>query len=136
MESPHTALIVDDEDPIRYVLTLCLEGMGYECTDVSSGKAALEQLASHNFELVMLDVKMPGINGFEVMKRIRTSCPDTCVVMISALEQPEVAARTITSLGADAFVAKPWRINELRATIRRAVQQHGVSPSRHNGAPG
>ena len=124
MDLPKTALIVDDEDPIRYVLTLCLGKMGYECIDVNSGQAALEQLARQQFKLVMLDIKMPGISGFEVMKQIRASYPHTCVVMLSALGNPDVAAQAITSLGADAFISKPLRLDELRATVQRAVRQH------------
>ena len=123
MDLPQTALIVDDEKPIRYILAQCLNKMGYECIDVGSGQAALEQLARQKFQLVMLDVKMPGINGFEVMKRIRASYPDTCVVMLSALSDPDVAGQAITSLGADAFISKPLRLDELRTTIRRAVHQ-------------
>ena len=123
MDLPQTALIVDDEKPIRYILAQCLKKMGYGCVDVGSGQAALEQLAKQKFQLVMLDVKMPGINGFEVMKRIRAIYPDTCVVMLSALSDPDVAGQAITSLGADAFISKPLCLDELRTTIRRAVHQ-------------
>ena len=127
MDLPQTALIVDDEKPIRYILTQCLNKMGYGCVDVGSGQAALEQPARQKFQLVMLDVKMPGINGFEVMKRIRASYPDTCVVMLSALSDPDVAGQAITSLGADAFISKPLRLDELRTTIRRAVHQRNAA---------
>ncbi len=123
MDSPQTALIVDDEKPIRYILTQCVKKMGYGCVEAGSGQAALEQLARQKFQLVLLDVKMPGITGFDVMKRIRASYPDTCVVMLSALSNPDVAGRAITSLGADAFISKPLRLDELRTTIRRAVHQ-------------
>ena len=128
MELPGTALIVDDEEPIRYILTQRLEVMGYESVAVSSGQLALEQLARQQFELVILDVKMPGIGGFEVMKRIRESDANTCVVMVSALGHPDVAARAITSLGADAFIAKPFLLDELQVTIQRAVQQRAHLP--------
>ena len=127
MYSPPTALIVDDEKPIRYILAQCLKKMGYGCVDAGSGQAALEQLATQKFQLVMLDVKMPGINGFEVMKRIRASYPDTCVVMLSALGNPDVAAQAITSMGADAFISKPLRLDELRTTIRRAIHQRATA---------
>ena len=126
MELAQRALIVDDEYPIRYVLTLCLENMGYDCIDVGSGQDALEQLSKQQFQLVMLDVKMPGISGFEVMKIIRASYPETCVVMLSALGHPDVAARAITSLGADAFISKPWRIDELRGTIQQTLRRRTV----------
>jgi two-component system response regulator AtoC len=127
MKLPQTALIVDDEDTIRYILTLCLEEMGYKCVDVDSGQAALDRVASQEFQLAVLDVKMPGISGFEVMKGIRAAYADTCIVMISALKHPDIAARAITTLGADAFIAKPWRVGELRETIQRAVQRRAAA---------
>ena len=121
------ALVVDDEETIRYVLSQGLADLGYECVEVSSGQAALDQLAIRKFTLVMLDVKMPGIGGFEVMKIIRTSYSDTCVVMVSALEHPDIAARAITSAGADAFIPKPWTMEELKATVLRVVQERATS---------
>ncbi len=129
------ALVVDDEEIIRYVLSEDLEEIGYECVQASSGQSALEQLASQRFQVVMLDIRMPGVNGLEVLKTIRASYPDTCVIMISALANPDVADRAVRSMGADAFVSKPWHNEELQMIIGRAVQQRAAAagePKRAN----
>ncbi len=123
MDRPQMALIVDDEETIRYVLAQGLTDIGYECVDASGGQEALEQLASQKFQLAILDVKMPGISGLELMKMIRSSYPDTCVIMLSAVEHPDVAARTVISLGADAFISKPWTLDELRVTVQRTMHE-------------
>ena len=128
MDRPQMALIVDDEEIIRYVLAQGLADMGFDCVDVSGGQAALERLASQKFQLAILDVKMPGISGLELMKMIRSSYPDMCVIMLSALEHPDVAARTVISLGADAFISKPWTMDELRVTVQRAMQKRDTAP--------
>ena len=130
-ERSQRALVVDDEEIIRYVLIEDLEEIGYECVEASNGQSALEQLDSQKFQVVMLDIRMPGMSGLEVMKIIRASYPDTCVIMVSALANPDVADRAIRSMGADAFVSKPWVSEELQMTIERAVQQHATvgSPS-------
>lgn len=117
------ALVVDDEVAVRYVLSEELGDIGYECVEASDGQSALEQLADQEFQVVMLDMRMPGMSGLEVMKRIRTSYPDTCVIMVSAQGNPEVADREVRSMGADAFVPKPWYSEDLHATIERAVQR-------------
>lgn len=129
------ALVVDDEEIIRYVLSEDLEEMGYESVQASDGYAALAQLASQSFQVVMLDMRMPGMSGLEVLKIIRASYPDTCVIMISALGNPDVADRAIRSMGADAFVSKPWNNEELQMVIKRAVEQRAGQQHAAVGSP-
>ena len=129
------ALVVDDEEIIRYVLSEDLREMGYECAEASCGEDALEQVANQKFELVVLDVRMPGMGGLEAMKMIRASSQETCVVMISGIENPDIAGRAMTGMGADAFVSKPWQRDELRATIHRAVRERSAIGSLNSGVP-
>lgn len=129
------ALVVDDEEIIRYVLSEDLREMGYECAEASCGEDALEQFANQKFELVVLDVRMPGMGGLEAMKMIRASCQETCVVMISGIENPDIAGRAMTGMGADAFVSKPWQKDELRATIQRAVRERSAIGSLNSAVP-
>ena len=126
-EQSQRALIVDDEEIIRYVLIEDLEEIGYECVQASNGQSALEQLDSQKFQVVMLDIRMPGMSGLEVMKRIRATYPDVCVIMVSAMGNPDVADRAIRSMGADAFVSKPWQSEELQMIVERTVQQRAVA---------
>ena len=128
-ERSQRALVVDDEEIIRYVLSEDLVEMGYECVQESNGHSALEQLANQRFQLVMLDMRMPGMSGLEVLKIIRASYPDTCVIIISALGNPDVADRAIRSMGADAFVSKPWKNEELQMIIERVVEEHPAAES-------
>ncbi len=112
-ESGRTALIVDDEEIIQYILTLSLEEIGYDCVAVGSGDEALSQMAARRFHVVLLDIRMPGRNGYEVLKAVRSGYPNTCVIMISALEDPDLVTRVFTTLGAAGFIAKPWRIDKV-----------------------
>ena len=132
-ESGRTALIVDDEEIIQYILTLSLEEIGYDCVAVGSGDEALNHMAAARFHVVLLDIRMPGRNGYEVLKAVRSGYPDTCVIMISALEDPDIATRVFTTLGAAGFLAKPWRIDKVAAAIHGIVQKHSNNAVTSNG---
>jgi DNA-binding NtrC family response regulator len=139
---PETVLIVDDEEAIRYVLARELALLGYESVAVSSGREALQKLESQSFAVVMLDARMPGISGLEVLKRARADHLDTCFLMLSALVDTDIAA-TASRLGADDFLTKPWDPDDLgfrldRAKERRALarQNKGEQPSSENAASG
>ena len=132
-ESRRTALIVDDEEIIQYILTLSLEEIGYDCVAVGSGDEALNQMAAARFQVVLLDIRMPGRNGYEVLKAVRSGYPGTCVIMISALEDPDIATRVFTTLGAAGFLPKPWRIDKVADAIHGIVQKHSNGGFTSNG---
>ena len=79
------ALVVDDEESMRYVVALQLNHLGYECVTASSGVEALEKLGIQSFDLMMLDILMPGMSGLEVLSKARIDYPRICIVMLSAL---------------------------------------------------
>ena len=114
-----TALIVDDEGPVQYLLSKQLEQWGYGCTTVSSGQEALEILASRTFDLMLLDLRMPGMSGLEVLRQSRDDHPAMCVVMLSAFMEVNVMAEAITS-GADDWISKPCDPDDLSIRLRRA----------------
>ena len=113
------ALIVDDEQPIQYLLSKQLEQWGYVCAAVSSGQEALEKLASRQFELMLLDVRMPGMSGLEVLRQSRDDHPAMTVVMLSALLDVKVMAEAI-ALGADDYITKPCDPDDLNIRLRKA----------------
>ncbi len=113
------ALIVDDEAPIRYLLSKQLETWGYVCAAVSSGREALEILASRTFDLMLLDVRMPGMSGLEVLRQSRDDHPAMCVVMLSAVMDMKVDAEAM-ALGADDYVTKPCDPDDLNIRLRKA----------------
>jgi len=124
-----TALIVDDEESIRYVLSRQLEKLGYKCVAVSSGGEALRTINRQEFALVMLDVRMPGISGLEVLKALRLNYPETCVVMLTAVVDTLVAAKAMKS-GADDYITKPCSLEYLSARLRRGYERRELARQR------
>lgn len=102
-------LIVDDEPDIGRILGLILRGAGFEVAAVEGGRAALTHLAASPTDLVLLDVTMPELDGFEILRRIRQS-PATARLPVLMLTANEGAADRLRaeSLGADDFIAKPF----------------------------
>ena len=99
-------LIVDDEPRIRHSLKSLLTEEGYITNDEATGELALEALTKTSFDLIFLDLKLPGINGIEVLKKIRKQAPATAVIMMSGQSDLETAVEA-TKLGAHTFLEKP-----------------------------
>ena len=116
------ALIVDDEESMRYVLSSQLSKLDYECVAVSNGRDALDQAARQDFDLMLLDVKMPGMSGLEVLTKFRPDHPETCVVMLSALVDAAIAAEAIKR-GADDYLTKPYQTVGLSKRLQRAHER-------------
>src|SRR5262249_28747172 len=117
-------LVVDDNEGNRDVLARRLEREGCTVVAVDGGAAALDLLARRGFDLVLLDVLMPEMNGLEVLARLRSSAEfrDLPVVMLSALDETESVVRCI-ELGADDYLAKPFNPVLLRARIGACLEK-------------
>ncbi len=115
-------LIVDDEDSIRSSLQRLLEYKGYETLTAEDGPRALEMLGDKGIDVVLLDIKMPRMDGIEVLQKIRESRLDASVVMISAHGTIETAVEC-TKKGAFDFLEKPLDQERLLVTIRNAITQ-------------
>ncbi|UCE03975.1 MAG: sigma-54-dependent Fis family transcriptional regulator [Candidatus Latescibacterota bacterium] len=118
----HRILIVDDEESIRSSLQRLLEYKGYETLSAEDGPRALQLLAEEPVDVVLLDIKMPRMDGIEVLQRIRETYADLSVVMISAHGTIETAVEC-TKHGAFDFLEKPWDQDRLLLTIRNAITQ-------------
>lgn len=115
-------LIVDDEPNIVVSLELLLQQRGYEVRTAGDGQQALEQMDAFQPDLVLLDLIMPVLDGFEVCRKIRESSAGARVriIMLSARAQ-EVEVSKGLALGADAYLTKPFSTRELLDTIRSAL---------------
>ncbi len=99
-------LVIDDEKNIRRTLTDILEDEGYTVLDASSGEEGLQVLARENIDLLLLDVKLPGMDGIEVLKKVRKDFPSLDVIMISGHSMIKTAVQAV-QMGAYNFLEKP-----------------------------
>jgi len=118
-----TILVVDDEASIRRTLREILEYEDFEVEEAVDGEEALAAIQDHQYDLVLLDVKMPEVDGMEVLEEIANSAADLPVVMISGHGTIETAVEA-TKLGAYDFIEKPPDLNRLLVTVRNALD-HG-----------
>ena len=116
-----TILIIDDEQNILVTLSRALSLEGFETEVAGGGRVGLEKLASSSVDLVMLDVKLPDLDGIQVLERIRAQQPDLPVVMMSGHATVEVAVRAVV-LGATDFLEKPLSTEKMLVTINNALQ--------------
>ena len=115
-------LIVDDEDSIRISLQRLLEYNGYETRLAEDGFRALELLAEEPVDVVLLDIKMPRMDGLEVLQRIRERTDGPFVVMVTAHGDTQTAVECM-KLGADDYLEKPWEQERLLTVIRNGLRQ-------------
>jgi PAS domain S-box-containing protein len=113
-------LVVDDEADISLILKLQLEDAGYTSVRAHDGIEALECLAREHFDLMLLDIKMPRLNGIQVLERARTEFPDVAVVMMTAHGNESIAVDAMKK-GASDYIAKPFSSDEAVKKVERAI---------------
>jgi len=118
--SPARILVADDEDSLRWVLEKGLRGAGHEVTSVADGEAAVQAVEREPFDLVLLDVRMPGLDGLTALERMRQARPDACVVVMTAHGTMETAI-TAMQRGAYDYIAKPFDLDEVLLLTERAL---------------
>jgi len=122
MATKGSILVVDDEDALRTVLSSELMNEGYEVHTAADGDEAVGELGKVAFDLVLLDIKMPRMNGFEVLKHIKQNHEKTKVVMLTGFADLKNAIES-KKLGADDFVSKPYDLVDLLTTIERVLSE-------------
>ena len=115
-------LVVDDELSMREFISILLEREGYQAVSAANAGEALEQLRSGMFDLVISDVQMPGLNGIELLSRIKESAPETAVLMMTAFSAAEQAVEAM-KLGAYDYISKPFKVEEAKQLIRNALEK-------------
>jgi len=115
-------LVVDDEPQMRRALRSTLSALGFVVADAESGEAAIDKVREEKFDLILLDINMPGLSGLETCRAIR-SRSDVSIIMLSVRDRSLDKIEALDA-GADGYVTKPFDVNELlariRATLRRA----------------
>ena len=119
--NPKRILLVDDEENLRRVTQLELEDMGYTVTTAADGRAAIDFLARTPFQLVITDLRMPGVSGMDLLQRVRTEYPETAVIMMTAFGTIQGAVEAMKA-GAFDYITKPIDIDELVILINRALE--------------
>jgi len=119
-------LLVDDEDTIRLFLEKTLRDEGYEAITAATGTEAIEKAREALPDLVLLDLKLPDMNGLEVLKIIKDEIPDICIIMLTAFGDIETAVSAIKS-GAFDFVSKPVNLEQLLLTINKGLESQKLT---------
>ena len=115
-------LLVDDEERFRTTLGKMLRAQGFEVTATDSGPGALNELAQNPYDVILLDMRMPGMDGLETLTAIKQSHPDPEVIVLTGHASVD-AAMDIIRLGASEFLLKPCPLEEVMAKIETAYER-------------
>jgi DNA-binding response OmpR family regulator len=125
-------LIVDDEKNIRFTLSHALESLGVEIGTAVNGEDALAKLEEKPFGLILLDLKMPGMDGMEVLRRVRKTRPDIKIIIITAHGSIESAVEAM-KLGAADFIQKPFAPDEIRDLVTKVFDRDKIEADKAKG---
>lgn len=123
---PSRIIVVDDEPGIREFLAMMLNKNGYMVETVADGNEAINRMETNLYDLAVLDIVFPTINGIDVLKTINEKSPETSVIMITAYPSHETALEAM-KLGAYDYIAKPFKISELKRVIEKALRKKNCS---------
>jgi len=122
-------LVVDDEKNIRLTFSETMTQMGFDTRTASNGEEALTKMQGAEFDLVLLDLRMPGMDGIEVLRRIRERYPKVRVIMITAHGTVESAVEAM-KLGAVDFIQKPCTPDEIRGLVGKVMEREAIDESK------
>ena len=132
LPQPFSVLVVDDEPALRKTIRASLAASGYTVEEAGNGGEALGAIQRQPFDLVLLDVNMPGMSGVEVCRQIRAVAPRTGIVMVTVRDAEEDKIRALDA-GADDYVTKPFRFRELIARLRAVLRRLHADTSGERG---
>jgi two-component system response regulator PilR (NtrC family) len=115
-------LVIEDEKNMREILKILLEGEGYEVFTATDGVEGVGWINREIFDLIITDIKMPGLDGFQVLKKAQELSPETLVIMITAFGTTESAIESM-KLGAYDYLHKPFKIDEIRLVVKNALEK-------------
>jgi len=123
-----SVLVVDDEQALRKVIRASLAASGFNVEEVGTGTEAIGVVERRPFDLILLDINMPGIGGIETCRLIRARAPNTGIVMVTVRDGEEDKVRALEA-GADDYVTKPFRFRELIARMGAVFRRTHAKPS-------
>ena len=124
-------LVVDDEQSVTDLLYEDLAGEGYNCAAVATGEDALMRLPVYKADVVLLDLRLPGVSGMDVLREIRSTCPRTAVIVITGVGDIETAVEAM-KIGAMDYITKPFeleRVNDSIAAVLKAPRVQASQPT-------
>jgi DNA-binding response OmpR family regulator len=120
-ETAHV-LVVDDEGAIRYSVSKTLQRIGYEVDEAASGEDALSMVKKREYDVVLTDIKMPGITGVDLLRKIKEASPDAIVILMTGFASLGTAVESLR-LGAHDYLIKPSSSQDIRASVSRGVER-------------
>ena len=125
-----TVLIVEDEQNIVDILAFNLSREGYDTMEAYDGTTGLQLAMEHNPDLILLDLMLPGMNGFEVCRKIRETGSSIPILMLTAREEETDKVMGL-ELGADDYITKPFSMRELLARVKANIRRGSMAPTVH-----
>ncbi|HDY71056.1 MAG TPA: sigma-54-dependent Fis family transcriptional regulator, partial [Nitrospirae bacterium] len=119
-------LIVDDEEPVRRLLSKELKRKGYETDTAEDGSAALHKIRKTNYDIVLLDIVMPGLDGLALMKKVKADPASPAIIVLTGRATVDTAVEAMKN-GAYDYLTKPYKLEELVIIINRAYEQRRLS---------
>ncbi len=119
-------LLVDDEDNLRVMLEAALRHSGFEVTSAANGREGLERATTDGYDVIVLDVMLPDLDGFEICRRLRQDGIRTPIVFLTARDATEDKVRGLT-IGGDDYLVKPFSLEELIARVNAVLRRSGAA---------
>src|SRR5512145_2490805 len=120
-ETAHV-LVVDDEGAIRYSVSKTLQRIGYEVDEAATGEEALDMMGKREYDVILTDIRMPGLTGVELLKRIKDQSPDAIVILMTGYASLGTAVESLR-LGAHDYLIKPSSSQDIRQSVARGVER-------------
>jgi DNA-binding response OmpR family regulator len=117
-------LVIEDDEEMRSLLEDFIEGEGYGVESVEDGSEGFRKLARENFDLIITDNRMPGLNGLDILPGLKQIQPGIPIIAITAFGSEELHRRALER-GADAYLEKPLQLDQLRTLIQEMVSSQG-----------